>query len=242
MREEQVAFAESRVQPSLELPTNLPRGYVHRVTHHNIRDGRADSESLLRIGALLPFAKNRFVVRSYDWALVPNYLQNGLNPTQIRAIQHLIVRCTTVRPELSPGVALAQWSGLKTFEVVVKLGLSPELVVASLKTTSSTSAHNSSGKSRVPSVHVGVDFSNGWQPRTNNQRLGPPDSRTIDGIRSWQRGLESTLVVLPEQQRVEREAKEKAQKIAELAEEQAQKEQRAAVRSTRGLRNLEKKS
>jgi hypothetical protein len=229
MREEQFAFAESRVQPSLELPTNLPRGYVHRVTHHKVRDGRADPESLLRIGALLPFAKNRFVVRSYDWALVPNHLQNGLNPTQIRAIQ--IVRCTTVRPELSPGVALAHWSGLKTFEVVVLLGLSPELVVASLKTTSSTSAHTSSGKSRVPSVHVGVDFSNGWHPRTNNQRLEPPDSRTIDGIRSWQRGLESTLVVLPEQQRVEREAKEKAQK-----------EQRAAVRSTRGLRNLEKKS
>jgi hypothetical protein len=113
MREEQFAFAESRVQPSLELPTNLPRGYVHRVTHHKVRDGRADPESLLRIGALLPFAKNRFVVRSYDWALVPNFLQNGLNPTQIRAIQ--IVRRTTVRPELSPGVALAHWSGLKDF-------------------------------------------------------------------------------------------------------------------------------
>jgi hypothetical protein len=124
----------------------------------------------------------------------------------------------------------------------VLLGLSPELAVASLKTTSSTSAHNSSGTSRVPSVHVGVDFSNGWHPRTNNQRRGPPDSRTIDGIRSWQRSLESTLVVLPEQQRVEREAKEKAQKIAELAEEQAQKEQRAVVRSTRGLRSLEKKA
>jgi hypothetical protein len=46
----------------------------------------------------------------------------------------------------------------------VLLGLSPELAVASLKTTSSTSAHNSSGTSRVPSVHVGVDFSNGWHP------------------------------------------------------------------------------
>jgi hypothetical protein len=217
---------------------------VHRVTHHNVRDGRADPESLLRIGALLPLAKNRFVVRSYDWALVPNFLQIGLNPTQIRAIQHLIVRCQTSRPaSLSPGVALAHWSGLKTFEVLVDLALSPDLV-ASLKTTSSTSAHDRSGRSQLPSIHIGVDFPNGWHFRIggNNQGLGPPDSRTINGLRSWQRGLESTLVVLPEQQRVEREAKEKAQKIAELAGEQAQKEQRAAVRSTRGLRNLEKKS
>jgi hypothetical protein len=78
-----------------------------------------------------------------------------------------------------------------------------------------------------------VDFNKGWNSRIGWTTGGLPllDSRTIDSIRSGQKDMEKTLLGRPEQQRLER-----------VAEERAHKEKQAAVRSTRGLRNLEKKS
>jgi hypothetical protein len=109
--------------------------------HYSVRDSRADTASLLHIAALLPFAKNRFVTRAaFEEPLMPKFPQDSFNPTQVRAIQHLIVHCGTLSPaSLVPGAALAKLSGLKTFEVVVDLTLSYESL-ASLKTLSSTSA------------------------------------------------------------------------------------------------------
>jgi hypothetical protein len=140
------------------------------------------------------------------------------------------VHCDTDSPaSLSAGAALAKLSGLKTFEVVVDLTLSHESL-ASLKTLSSTSAHNGSGKSQT-SVHVGVDFGRAWYLRGSLDSGPPPqDSGTIDSIRAGQRGLERTLLERPGQRRLQR-----------VAEEQARKEKQVVVRSTRGLRNLEKK-
>lgn len=46
------------------------------------------------IAALLPFSTNRFVARtlftSYDEILIP-FFEHYLNPTQVRAIEHLVV-------------------------------------------------------------------------------------------------------------------------------------------------------
>jgi hypothetical protein len=76
-------------------------------------------------------------------------------------------------------------------------------------------------------LHKGWNFRIGW----NHGELPPLDSRTIDSIQLGQRDMEKPLLGRPEQQRLER-----------VAEEQAHKEKQALVRSTRGLRNLEKKS
>jgi hypothetical protein len=248
MQKGQVAYPESRVRSPLELPTDQLGRYVHQMTHHDVRDRRADPGSLLRIGALLPFGKNRFVTEApWNGMLIPAFFQAYFNLTQVKAIQHLIVRCATGNPRsLYPGKVLAQLSGLKTFEVLLDLALTSKFV-DSLGTPDSSSAHNGSGNLRLPSVHIGVDYHNEWNFRIGSLNGGllasaAQTNQTKNGIRLWQRDRERTLLERPEQERLEKVAKEKARKLAKLAEEQAHKEKQVVVRSARGLRSLGKKA
>jgi hypothetical protein len=183
--------------------------------------------------ALFPFSKNCFVVNDggyYSGKMSLSSLNDNINPTQARAIEHVVFEQERIFPDLTKGDIWTQLSGLKTLSVILQLGLLSD-TGAHPNTPYGSVAFKESQKLMFTSAQVGVEF--GLPPHLRGSSMAP----TVQDIRAWQRRMEDALLGLRGKAKVTKE-RQIAEKAKKELEDEAEKERRTTVRSTRGLRNL----